>query len=198
MFNFLRRLLRRFRLKQEAPSAGQDFERPPTVAWLLAHRDECSGKRAQTKGATPTASLYRMSEYLVLGYITGLRTEIEYFLNQPSWAVSAIPDPVDPDPERYAILAVLPYYLVTAFNRLIERGLPRGSPAIIAGAAAEEELRAREVVLEQEPSWAAKVPALSNALTIPDRSNKEPKEDTRSKRFLDMNIIVEEPHVLFV
>ncbi|KAK4238324.1 hypothetical protein C8A03DRAFT_43924 [Achaetomium macrosporum] len=165
---------------------------------LLAHRDECSGKRAQTKGATPTASLYRMYEYLVLGYITGLRTEIEYFFNQLSWAVSAVPDPVDPDAERYAILAVLPYYLVTAFNRLIERGLPRGSPAIIAGAAAEEELRAREVVLEQEPSWAAEVPALSNALTIPDRSNKEPEEETRSKRFLDMNIIVEETHVLFV
>ncbi|GAB1314234.1 hypothetical protein MFIFM68171_04444 [Madurella fahalii] len=198
MFGFARRLLRRFRLKQEAPSAGQGFERPPTVSWLLAHRDECSGKRAQTKGATPAASLYRMYEYLVLGHITGLRTEIEYFFNQPSWAVSAIPDPVDPDPERYAILAVLPYYLVTAFNRLIERGLPRGSPAIIAGAAAEEELRGREVVLEQEPSWAAKGPALSNALTIRDRSNKEPEEGTRSKRFLNMNIIVEEPHILFV
>ncbi|SPQ27449.1 a14003f9-e6b6-41dc-af9e-575aa099f14d [Thermothielavioides terrestris] len=199
MLSFARRLLQPFRLKQEAASsAGQDFERPPTVAWLLAHRDECSGERARTKGATPTASLYRMYEYLVLGYITGLRTEIEYFFNQPSWAVSAIPDPEDPDPARYAILAVLPYYLVIAFNRLIERGLPRGSPAIIAGAAAEEELRAREVVLEQEPPWAAKVPPLPNALTIPDGSNREPEEETRSRRFLDMNIIVEEPHVLFV
>lgn len=200
MPNLVHRLLQRFRPKQEAPPAVQDSkpEKPPTVAWLLAHRDERSGKRAQTRGATPTASLYRMYEYLVLGYTTGLRTEIEYFFNQPSWAVAAIPDPADPDPERYAILAALPYYLVTAFNRLIERGLPRGSPAIIAGAAEVEELRAREVVLEREPSWAAEVPPLSSVLVIPDRFSEEPPEEARSKRFLDMNIIVEAFHVLFV
>jgi hypothetical protein len=139
-----------------------------------------------------------MYEYLVLGYTTGLRTEIEYFFDQPSWAVSAIPDPADPDPERYAILSVLPCYLVTAFNRLIERGLPRGSPAIIAGAAAEDELKDREVVLEEEPSWAAEVPALSHTLTIPDKDNKEVPEEMRSKRFLDMNIVVKELHILFV
>jgi hypothetical protein len=92
----------------------------------------------------------------------------------------------------------LPYYLVIAFNRLIERGLPRGSPGIIAGDAAEDELRSRPVILEEEPSWAAKVPALSHPLVIPDEFNKEPEEGARSKRFLEMNIIVEEPHVLFV
>ncbi|KAH6631712.1 hypothetical protein F5144DRAFT_592659 [Chaetomium tenue] len=150
------------------------------------------------QGATPTASLYRMYEYLVVGYIIGLRTEIEYFFNQPSWAVSAIPDPQDPDPERYAIVAVLPYYLMTAFNRLIERGLPRGSPAIVAGNAAEDALRRRKIVLEEEPSWVAKVPPLPQPLVIPDQSNNTPKDDARGKRFLKMNIIAEEPHILFV
>ncbi|KAK3941337.1 hypothetical protein QBC46DRAFT_382951 [Diplogelasinospora grovesii] len=198
MPDFARLLLERFREKWRDTTTKQTSQKSPTVAWLLAHRDERLGKPAQCKGATPTASLYRMYEYLVVGYITGLRSEIEYFYNQATWAVSTIPDPMDPDPERYAILAVLPYYLVTAFNRLIERGLPRGSPAIIAGAAAEEELRGRDVVLEEEPSWVAKVPALPQTLIIPDKLNKEPEEETRSKRFLEMNIIAEEPHVLFV
>jgi hypothetical protein len=74
-----------------------------------------------------------MYEYLVVGFTQGLRTEIEFFFNQATWAVSEILDPADSDPARYAILSVLPSYLVIAFNRLIQRGLPRGSPAIIAG-----------------------------------------------------------------
>lgn len=170
----------------------------PAVAWLLAHRKERQGQLALRRGRTPTASLYRMYEYLVVGYTAGLRSEIEYFFNQPSWAVSAIPDPVDPDPERYAILAVLPSYLVMAFNRLIERGLPRGSPAIIIDTAVEEELSARAIVLETEPDWVAKVPALAQTLVIPDAFNNEPEETNRSQRFLAMNIVVQEPHVLFV
>ncbi|KAK4152495.1 hypothetical protein C8A00DRAFT_16184 [Chaetomidium leptoderma] len=190
------RLLERFRQHRKDPTT--DVAKSPTVACLLAHRDERLGQQALCKSATSTASLYRMYEYLVVGHTIGLRNEIEYFFNQPSWAVSAIPDPADPDPERYAILAVLPSYLVTAFNRLIERGLPRGSPGIIVSDAVEDELRSREVILEEEPSWVAKVPVLSQPLMIPDASNKEPEEGARSKRFLDMNIIAEEPHVLFV
>lgn len=195
MSNLARVISKVFR--REPNSATADTT-APTVAWLLAHRDERKGQPAHSKGKTPTASLYRMYEYLVTGYITGLRSEIEYFYNQPSWAVSDIPDPIDPDPERYAILAVLPSYLVTAFNRLVERGLPRGSPAIITGAAAENALKGREIVLETEPAWVAKVPALRQTLIIPDKSGKQPGEESRSKQFLDMNIIAEEPHVLFI
>lgn len=153
------------------------------------------GQITLSKGATPTASLYRMYEYLVVGHIIGLRTEIEYFFNQPSWAVSAIPYPEDSDPERCAILAVLPYYLVTAFDRLIERGLLRGSPAIIAGNAAEDALRRRKLVLEKEPSWVVKVPPLPQPLVIPDQTKKAPEDAARGKRFLKMNIIAEEPHI---
>ncbi|KAL2140759.1 hypothetical protein VTI28DRAFT_3273 [Corynascus sepedonium] len=202
MVDFARQVVERFRgrwTKMTAKQTTEDtFQPPPTVAWLLAHRDERIGKPAQTKGRTPTASLYRMYEYLVLGYTIGLRTETEFFFNQPTWAVSAIPDPADTDPERYAILAVIPFYLVTAFNRLIERGLPRGSPAIITGPAMEEELRQRTIIFEEEPSWVARVPALQQTLIIPDSSNQVPGEDTRSRRFLDMNIVAGDPHVLFV
>lgn len=170
----------------------------PTVAWLLEHRTQRHEEIALTKGRTPTASLYRMYEYLVTGFTFGLRTEIEFFFNQPKWAVSALPDPKDQDPQRYAILAVLPYYLTVAFNRLIERGLPRGAPAIITGDEAEAELRSRPIVLEEEPSWVADVPKLEQTLVIPDCNGEEPEEQARSARFLAMNIIVEEPHVLFV
>lgn len=188
--SFLSRLLR----KRKSDQLGD----LPSVSWLLEHRVQLEGVRAPTKGRNPTASLYRMYEYLVIGYITGLRTEIEFFFNQPTWAVSAIPDPQDPDPERYAILAVLPIYLVTAFNRLIEKGLPRGSPAIIAGPKAEAELRARPRVLEQTPEWSRTVAPLSSQLIIPDKEGKVPPKQVWSPHFLEMNIIVEDPHTLFV
>ncbi|KAL1840579.1 hypothetical protein VTJ49DRAFT_311 [Mycothermus thermophilus] len=187
--HFLDRILPRCATSSESRPA-----RSPSVGWLLSHRDERSGKRALCEGNTPVASLYRMYEYLVVGYNTGLRTEIEYFFNQPSWSVSAIPDPEDPDPERYAILSVLPSYLAMAFNRLIERGLVRAAPAIIMPDM-EDEMRNRPQVLEEEPSWAAQVPALEQTLIIPDESNKTPKEDWR---FIEKKVIVEEPHVLFV
>ncbi|KAH8175816.1 hypothetical protein LIA77_04234 [Sarocladium implicatum] len=139
-----------------------------------------------------------MYEYLVVDYITGLRSEVEYFFNQSTWTVSAITDPQDPDPERYAILAVLPHYLVIAFNRLIERGLPRGSPAIITSAEEEERLRNQEVKLESEPEWTTHVPRLPNVLVIPTIEGDKPDDASQNRRFLDLNIIVGEPNVLFV
>ncbi|KAF9885376.1 hypothetical protein FE257_012994 [Aspergillus nanangensis] len=167
------------------------------MSWLLEHRQERYGKPALTQGKSPTASLYRMYEYLVTGFIIGLRSEIECFYNHSSWAVSNIPDPTDTGPQRYAILAVLPYYLAIAFNHLIERGLPRGSPAMIISDEMEEELKSRPKILEQEPKWAMKVPGLEETLIIPGESEEEPSEESRSTRFLVMNIIVDEPHVLF-
>lgn len=138
-----------------------------------------------------------MYEYLVTGFIIGLRSEIEFFYSQASWAVAAIPDPKDPDPARYAILAVLPHYLVVVFNRLSERGLPRGSPAIISNDM-EKKLRAQPKVFEEEPSWAREVPRLEETLVISGSCEDVPTEECRSARFLMKNIIAEEPHVLFV
>lgn len=57
------------------------------------------------------------------------------------------PRPQDPGSTRYTILAILSHFLVVAFNRLIEKGLPRGSKAIIRGREEEERLRARPVLL---------------------------------------------------
>lgn len=178
--------------------ARHSTKKPPSLAWLLEHRAERSEQPALTEGPGPLASLYRMYEYLVVGYTIGLRSEIEFFFNQPSWAVKDIPDPKDPDPARYTILAVLPQYLTVAFNHLIERGLPRGSPAIIVGSETENALRAKPVVLEEIPPWSTEVPALDERLVIPNYLGDEPTEDIRSPRFLQLNIITDEPHVLFM
>ncbi|KAI3323056.1 hypothetical protein HD806DRAFT_497674 [Xylariaceae sp. AK1471] len=62
----------------------------------------------------------------------------------------------------------------------------------------ENELRERPIILETEPSWVAKVPLLKEKLIIPTPWGEEPTEESRSQRFLAMNIIAEEPHVLFV
>jgi hypothetical protein len=110
----------------------------PSVAWLLAHREECRGKTALCEGTTPLASLYRMYEYIVTDSTIGLRNEME------------------------------------------------------------EELRSRPRVLEREPSWVSGVPALEKTLVIPyDDDGKIPEEEARSGRFLEKNILVAEPHVLF-
>ncbi|KAF1949595.1 hypothetical protein CC80DRAFT_598762 [Byssothecium circinans] len=137
---------------------------PPTVEWLLAHRE-------QRLGSSTT---------------------------QTDWAVASIPDPKDADPARYAILAVIPQFMVAAFNRLIERGLPRGSPAIIMEDEAEEELKSSPVVLEELPSLAANVPKLAETLIIPDADGSPLDEQNCSPQFLGMDIVGRQPHTLFV
>ncbi|KAH7188880.1 uncharacterized protein B0J16DRAFT_318526 [Fusarium flagelliforme] len=169
----------------------------PSATWLLEHRYQRHGKPASTKGRTPNASLYRMYEYLVVGYTVGLRSEIEYFFNQPTWSVESIPDPEDADAARYAILAILTHYLVKAFNRLIERGLSRGCPAII-DTDTKAKLRSQEVVLKQQPSWVKFVRRLDEPFTIPNASGETPVDSALSVEFLAMNIIIAEPHVAFV
>lgn len=81
-----------------------------------------------------------------------------------------------------------------AFNRLIERGLPRGSPAILSDEDLEE-MQSQQVVLEELSPWTARVGKLSET---PDVNNETPPEEDRSRHFLNMNIISAEPHVLFV
>jgi hypothetical protein len=138
-----------------------------------------------------------MYEDIVLDNNIALRNEIEYFFNHAQWSVSNIPDPNDTDPRRYAILAVLPEFLVIAFNRLIEKGLPRGAPAILTDEMLEE-FAARPKLLETEPQWTQSVPSLTEPLVIPDEDNIVPEGEHRSKFFLKKNVICVQPHILFV
>ena len=147
---------------------------------------------------SPSASFYRIYEFFVLGWTTAFRNELEYFCcSHPDWSVSALPDPIDPDPTRYAVLAVLTQLMCASFNRRIERGLPRDAPAIIIDFAA---LRARPKVYERPPGWAGHVVALEEKVFIPDAEGKELPEDDpeASEEFRAMNIIVQMPHIHFV
>jgi hypothetical protein len=139
------------------------------------------------------SSLYRMYEYVVVASNTGLRTETEFF-NRSTWSVATLEDPQDNDPLRYAILAVIPQFLVAAFNRLIERGLPRGSPAIITDI---DELKEQPVVLETPPSWITNVPRLEEELVTPDTDDQDPREENFSPEFEKFNIRVSQPHIMF-
>ena len=65
-----------------------------------------------------------MYAFLVTGQNAKLRDEVKYFFNQAHWAMTEIPDPQDPDPVRYAVLAAIPHLLVESFNYNIGLGLP--------------------------------------------------------------------------
>ncbi|KAJ9635079.1 hypothetical protein H2199_008565 [Coniosporium tulheliwenetii] len=168
---------------------------PPSVDWLLANRHFLRSQHALTPGENSLVSLYRMYEHIVNDYNLALRSEIEYSFNRPKWLVSEIPDPADPDPARYAILAVLPQFLVLAFNRLIERGLHRDAPAIFTNE--DDELKSRPRILEEVPSWTAKVPALREMLVIPSIEGHEARIEQASPEFLEKNLVIFPPHVLF-
>lgn len=76
--------------------------------------------------------------------------------------------------------------------------MPRDCAAIITSDEMEDELRSRPKVLEEEPSWTKHVPALEQALIIPDEHGDKPVEDDRSEPFMRENIIARVLHVLFV
>lgn len=133
----------------------------------------------------------------------GMRNEIEYFWNKSSWAVSAIPDPTDDDPARYAVLSCIPHLLVAAFNKNIELGLPRDAPAIMSDDEVEE-LKKREKKFEAVPEWTSKVPPLEKTLKIPYTYDGDPKvladfdDERASTPFKEKKVLIWEPHIYFI
>lgn len=183
----------------------RSVKQPHSVEWLLAHRQrdmrahqiQQSRERGLTTD-TPTASLYRMYTDIVDDFTIELRNELEYFFNRSDWSVSAIPDPQDPNPARYAILSVLPHLLVPAFNRLISRGLPRDAPAIIVDF---EEQEKRPRILEEVPAWCERVPPMDHTLVIPSEAGKvltDKNDELASPEFLVKNILAFKHHTFFI
>ena len=112
--------------------------------------------------------------------------------------MNAIPDPEDIDAQRYAILAVLTALMCRAFNRLIEKGLPRDAPPIVSD---WDALAAQPRIPEEMPQWDKEVPKLSTRLDIPDEKDvflDGPDDPKACKEFLEKNILIEEPHIYFV
>jgi hypothetical protein len=79
--------------------------------------------------------------------------ECEYFFfhGEKSWRLSGVPDPKDPDPARYAVLASMVEALVHAFNWRLELGLRRDKSVDLS------EQRATNFVPEEAPAWVATV-----------------------------------------
>jgi len=88
--------------------------------------------------------------------------------------------------------------MVRAFNRLVEQGLPRNSPAIIMD---PEVLAEQPKILEEVPSWAFSAPNLETPFSIPNEKGEfleGPGDLKACKEFLEKNIWIEEPHIYFV
>ncbi|QRV86434.1 DNA-binding protein [Ceratobasidium sp. AG-Ba] len=129
--------------------------------WLFTIRD------------TPLRSLYRLCVSICAQELDEIRLESAYFWRHSDWPIQDIPDPKDPDPVRYAVLASLVEELANAFNEKIENGLRRGMELyeIDYRALAREENKP----LETCPGWALQVPALEQQVDFGrDRSRSMP------------------------
>lgn len=176
-------------IHQKAPDANI-----PTVDWLLANRKYSAELPSRND---PVSTLYRLYESFVLDDNAQLRSEIEYFWNRPDWPVSSIPDPQDPHPTRYAILAVLTCWLAKAFNHLITHGTLRRTAEHITPEELKE-LQAQEPkALEEPPAWAAEVPALPYPLYIPRADGEKVKDEDASPEMMKKNIMAFRQNILF-
>lgn len=72
---------------------------------------------------TPIRSLYRLYEAMAAGEYYAIGPEVEYSWYQRSWILCRVPDPRDPDPVRYAILASIAEELAKAFNWRLSLGM---------------------------------------------------------------------------
>ena len=140
---------------------------PPSPRELITHRVVYEmpllDRRVNSDSDTPLKALYRNYEHIVLDQWAEIRNEFEAFWFHSSWAVRDIPDPKDPDPERYSCLACIPKLLCIAFNERIKIGLPRDAPAIFTGDMMEE-WKKREPEYEEWPPWVEEVSPVSNPL----------------------------------
>lgn len=162
-------------------------------------------RRVDAETDNPTAALYRMYEHIMLDQHLEIRNEFEAFWFHSDLKVSELPDPEDPDPERYAVVACIPALLCLAFNRRIELGLPRDAPAIFTRDQLEE-WRSQDRQYETEPEWTEGVAPLDERLAIPHWDNDKrdfvplDHSDTTkaSKEFAKKNILIWQPHIHFI
>lgn len=109
----------------------------------------------------PLRSIYRLYEIFMTREFVLLRLECEYFFRRTGkkWALQSIPDPRDPDPIRYAMLASIVDELVDAFNYRLKHGMRRNRKHVHRSSdnpwpAFEPEVR---------PSWTVSVPPIRAA-----------------------------------
>lgn len=146
---------------------------------------------------TPLCSLYRLYE-LVVGrgriYLIHLVQEVMYFFyrNGPRWSIRNIPDPKDPNPIRYAILAALVETMAEAFNWRIHLGLLRDGQHVGIRPLPSEVLDQRELV----PDWAAQLPAIDKSFVL--FTPEEVEELSVGRFFKKRNLVSNAAEFFFV
>jgi len=107
---------------------------------------------------TPLRAIYRLYEIFVTQEFVLLRLECEYMWHQSSrkWSLNSIPDPYDPDPIRYAMLASIVEELVKAFNWRLGNGQRRNGKNVCR----TRENPTPKYVPETVPAWTALVPPI--------------------------------------
>ncbi|KAG8691517.1 hypothetical protein FRC09_011598 [Ceratobasidium sp. 395] len=111
--------------------------------------------------------------------------ESAYFWRHGDWPIHNIPDPKDPDPIRYAVLASLVEELVDAFNFKIELGLRRGVELHEVDHLALAQQQNRP--LETCPAWALRVPALEQQVNFGQEGIGSRPAFTRRNILADVN-----------
>ncbi|KAA8894746.1 hypothetical protein FN846DRAFT_999075 [Sphaerosporella brunnea] len=116
---------------------------------------------------TPLNTLYRLYQDLCAGLDYEMATETEYFFLHTGsrWRLSAIPDPKEKDPVRYAILASMVEALVDAFNWRLDHGRHRNGKHESA-CARRMATNQRKLRYETPPEWTRWVPPLDDYLDL--------------------------------
>ncbi|EEQ35608.1 hypothetical protein McanMca71_002985 [Microsporum canis] len=150
---------------------------------------------------TPLRSLYRLYEAVMAGEefcdVVGYETEYFWYQDRHSWEPHRIPDPADPDPLRYAILACIAEALVLALNWRLSLGMRRNGNHIHRQHGSDPYPPYNPLPM---PSWVRNVPAVSTSYlrsTVPgSKLDSEGRlvliDEGNSEIFRKRNIIASE------
>jgi hypothetical protein len=75
---------------------------------------------------TPLTRLYNLFTLIRTCQYSALSQTVSSLFKNSTWKIADVPDPRDPEPERYVVLALIVRLLVYAFNYRIKRGEWRG------------------------------------------------------------------------
>ena len=143
---------------------------------------------------TPLRSIYRLYELHLADRYALLGWETEYFFFRKDWRMEDIPDPKDPDPLRYAIIASIVEELHEAVNWRLGLGLRRNREHVFRE---EDEDPWPPFTPEKLPGWTKRVPAIDKDQlkeSVPPESldshgNLVLEENGKATNFARRNII---------
>jgi hypothetical protein len=169
----------------------------PTLHEIISDRTRNTLITQFLDRTNPLGRLYIMYMYFVTCDVISLRAEIRSLCCDPACNVQDMPDPYDPDPARYAILAALTHYLCEAVNNRIQNHLQRDPPTDTSLNEVTEERR-RAPVLARVPPWATRIPELTEKMYIPTIRGGIPELEDCCGMLLELGIRAEHPMLYVV